>query len=137
MRISAIGLSDILAKPYPVCRALLGQILVAELARGWHVLQTSPISGYWQGAEGFPSMNCRVTSSTDQVMACSHSPQLAVFFSDDSGFGIELVQALDAAHAQDIARALHRRAAWPPPFELRFGPVAAEDLTSLAGMQSC
>lgn len=32
-------------------------------------------------------------------------PQFAVFFSDDGGFGIEMVQALDAAHAQDIARA--------------------------------
>jgi hypothetical protein len=34
-------------------------------------------------------------------------PQFAVFFSDDAGFGIELVKALDAAHAQDIARAQH------------------------------
>jgi hypothetical protein len=32
-------------------------------------------------------------------------PQFAVFFSEDAGFGIEMVQALDAAHAQDIARA--------------------------------
>lgn len=31
----------------------------------------------------------------------------AVFFADDAGFGIEMVQALDAAHAQDIARAQH------------------------------
>lgn len=34
-------------------------------------------------------------------------PQFAVFFSDGAGFGIEMVQALDAAHAQDIARAPH------------------------------
>ena len=34
-------------------------------------------------------------------------PKFAVFFSDDAGFGIEMVQALDAAHAQDIARAQH------------------------------
>ena len=34
-------------------------------------------------------------------------PQFAVFFADDGGFGIEMVQALDAAHAQDIARAQH------------------------------
>ena len=34
-------------------------------------------------------------------------PQFAVFFADDAGFGIEMVQALDAAHAQDIARAQH------------------------------
>ena len=30
-----------------------------------------------------------------------------MFFSDGAGFGIEMVQALDAAHAQDIARAQH------------------------------
>ena len=40
-------------------------------------------------------------------MACSHSPKFAVFFSDGAGFGIEMVQAMDAAHAQDIARAQH------------------------------
>lgn len=34
-------------------------------------------------------------------------PKLAVFFSDDTVFGVEVVQALDAAHAQDIARAQH------------------------------
>ena len=34
-------------------------------------------------------------------------PQFAVFFSDDANFGIEMVQAMDAAHAQDIARAKH------------------------------
>ncbi|MFM6127780.1 MAG: hypothetical protein ACKPBV_03340 [Sphaerospermopsis kisseleviana] len=28
-----------------------------------------------------------------------------MFFSDGAGFGIEMLQALDAAHAQDIARA--------------------------------
>ena len=31
-------------------------------------------------------------------------PQFAVFFADGAGFGIEMVQALDAAHAQDITR---------------------------------
>jgi hypothetical protein len=31
-------------------------------------------------------------------------PQFAVFFSDDDGFGIEMVQALDAAHARDITQ---------------------------------
>ena len=31
-------------------------------------------------------------------------PQFAVFFADGAGFGVEMVQALDAAHAQDIAR---------------------------------
>ena len=30
-----------------------------------------------------------------------------MFFSDGAGFGLEMVQALDAAHAQDIARAKH------------------------------
>ena len=34
-------------------------------------------------------------------------PQFAVFFADSAGFGIEAVQAMDAAHAQDIARAQH------------------------------
>ena len=34
-------------------------------------------------------------------------PKFAVFFSDGAGFGIEMVQAMDAAHAQDIARAQH------------------------------
>ncbi len=33
--------------------------------------------------------------------------QLCSFFSDSAGFGIEIVQALDAAHAEDIARAQH------------------------------
>ena len=35
-------------------------------------------------------------------------PHFAVFFSDGAGFGIEIVKALDAGHAQEIARALHR-----------------------------
>ena len=30
-----------------------------------------------------------------------------MFFADAVGFGIEMVQALDAGHAQDIARAQH------------------------------
>ena len=33
--------------------------------------------------------------------------KFAVFISDGAGFGIEVVQALDAAHAQAIARAQH------------------------------
>jgi hypothetical protein len=32
-------------------------------------------------------------------------PRFAVFFSDSAGFCIEMAQALDAAHAQDISRA--------------------------------
>ena len=39
--------------------------------------------------------------------ALTAMPQFAVFFSDGAGFGIEMVQALDAAHALDIARAQH------------------------------
>ena len=39
--------------------------------------------------------------------ALTAMPQFAVFFSDGAGFGIEMVQALDAAHAQDITRAQH------------------------------
>jgi hypothetical protein len=34
-------------------------------------------------------------------------PKFAVFFSDGAGFGFEMVQALDAAHAEDISRAQH------------------------------
>jgi len=34
-------------------------------------------------------------------------PQFAVFFDDEAGFGVEMVQALDACHAQDISRAQH------------------------------
>ena len=34
-------------------------------------------------------------------------PQFAVYFSDGAGYGFEMVQALDAAHAEDIARAQH------------------------------
>ncbi len=34
-------------------------------------------------------------------------PQFAVIFFDDAGFGIEMVQALDGGHAQDITRAQH------------------------------
>ena len=34
-------------------------------------------------------------------------PKFAVFFSDGAGFGIQMVQALDVAHAEDIARAQH------------------------------
>jgi len=35
-------------------------------------------------------------------------PKYAVFFSDGAGFGFEMVQALDSAHAEDIARAQHQ-----------------------------
>ncbi|MEY4807478.1 MAG: hypothetical protein RLZZ206_1867 [Cyanobacteriota bacterium] len=34
-------------------------------------------------------------------------PHFAVVITDGAGFGIEMVQGLDAAHAQDIARAQH------------------------------
>lgn len=34
-------------------------------------------------------------------------PRFAEFFADGAGFGAEMAQALDAAHAQDIAHALH------------------------------
>jgi hypothetical protein len=34
-------------------------------------------------------------------------PQFAVFFSEHVGFAMEVVQAMDAGHAQDIARAQH------------------------------
>ena len=35
-------------------------------------------------------------------------PQFAVFFSDGAGFGFEMVQAMDDANAEDIARAQHQ-----------------------------
>ena len=44
-------------------------------------------------------------SITASALTAMH--QFALFFSDGAGFGIEMVQALDAAHAQDIARAKH------------------------------
>ena len=56
-------------------------------------------------------------------------PQFAVFFSDGAGFGIEMVQALDAAHAQDIARAQHptgRLSAVPAELSV---PLGAGEMT--------
>ena len=56
-------------------------------------------------------------------------PQFAVFFSDGAGFGIEMVQALDAAHAQDIARAPHptgRLSAVPAELSV---PLGAGEMT--------
>jgi hypothetical protein len=49
-------------------------------------------------------------------------PQFAVSFADGAGSDIEVVQALDAAHAQDIARAQHPSG--------RLSAVAAELLDS-------
>ena len=62
-------------------------------------------------------------STSIRLPALTAMPQFAVFFADGAGLG--------------IARELHRRAALPPPVDLRFGPGVAEVLTSLAGMQSC
>ena len=56
-------------------------------------------------------------------------PQFAVFFSDGAGFGIEMVQALDAAHAQDIAKAQHpsgRLSAVPAELSV---PLGAGEMT--------
>ena len=56
-------------------------------------------------------------------------PQFAVFFSDGAGFGIEMVQAMDAAHAQDIARAQHptgRLSAVPAELSV---PLGAGEMT--------
>ena len=38
---------------------------------------------------------------------CSAGAQFAVFFADGAGLGIEVVQVLDAAHAQDIIGVQH------------------------------
>ena len=46
-------------------------------------------------------------SASVTVQDLAAMPQFAVFFADGAGFGIEIVQALDAAHAQDITRAQH------------------------------
>jgi hypothetical protein len=46
-------------------------------------------------------------SASITLLPLTAIPRFAVFFSDDAGFGIEMVQALDAAHAQDIARTQH------------------------------
>jgi hypothetical protein len=57
-------------------------------------------------------------------------PQFAVFFSEDAGFGIEMVQALDAAHAQDIARAQHptgRLSVVPAELALTLGSTEITD----------
>jgi hypothetical protein len=35
-------------------------------------------------------------------------PPFAVFFSDGAGFDIEMVQAMDAAHAEEMTPALQR-----------------------------
>ena len=51
-------------------------------------------------------------------------PHFAVFFSDRGGFGIEIVQATEAGHAQDIARAQHPCG--------RLSPVPAELLDGQA-----
>ena len=52
-------------------------------------------------------LDAAARSASITVSALTAMPQFAVFFSDDAGFGIEMVQALDAAHAQDITRAQH------------------------------
>ena len=52
-------------------------------------------------------LDAAARSASITVSALTAMPQFAVFFSDDAGFGIEMVQALDAAHAEDIVRAPH------------------------------
>jgi hypothetical protein len=49
-------------------------------------------------------------------------PQVAVFFADGDGFGVEMVQALDVCHAQDIARAPHPTSSSAVLAELLDGP---------------
>ena len=44
-----------------------------------------------------------------------------MFVAAGAGFGIEMVQALDAAHAQDIARAAHPTGLSAVPAELLDG----------------
>ena len=48
------------------------------------------------------------------MLALTAMAQFAVFFSDDAGFGIEMVQAPDATHAEDNARPCSPTGrAWP------------------------
>ena len=49
----------------------------------------------------------RDTSQGRSDAGVTAMPQFAVFFADGADFGIEMVRALDDAHAQDIARAHH------------------------------
>jgi hypothetical protein len=44
--------------------------------------------------------------ATKEVCSAGGPIQYAVFFCTDEGFGIEMVQALDEAHAVDIVQAL-------------------------------
>ena len=54
-------------------------------------------------------------------------PQFAVFFADGAGFGFEMVQALDSAHAEDIARAQHPTGMLPAVLaELAFTLASSE-----------
>jgi len=52
-------------------------------------------------------LDAATRSASITVPALTAMPKFAVFFYDGAGFGIEMVQALDAAHAQGIARAEH------------------------------
>ena len=57
----------------------------------------------------------------DQLPRRTGIPQFAVFVADGAGFGIEMVQALDAAHAQDSARAPYPTGLSAVPAELLDG----------------
>ncbi len=46
-------------------------------------------------------------SATIKQSTLTPMPQFVVFVADGAGFGIEMVWALDAAHAEDITRAQH------------------------------
>ena len=50
---------------------------------------------------------CAARSTRITLPAQAPMRQFVVFFADGAGFGIEMLQALDAAHAQDITRAQH------------------------------
>ena len=57
-------------------------------------------------ASGYVGFGGAQTSQHYAVIPEIHAA-FAVFFSHGAGFGIELLQALDAAQAQDITRAQH------------------------------
>ncbi len=58
-----------------------------------------------------PQVLASGTGMATKVKCCHGGPiHYAVFFCTDQGFGIQMVQALDEAHAVDIVHALHPEA---------------------------
>ena len=104
-----------------------GVISIFHMARQVSLLAIIPPSSCWnppdcgirrprgpeRGADRCAARSTRITLPT-----LATTPQFAMFFADGVGFGMEMMQALDAAHAQDIARAQHPK--------LRLSAIQAE-----------